>query len=190
MDRLKADMRELGFGMFEGALDPKTTARVRERVLEQDAAGRRIDYGTTNLRVEPDDDVNQRVAFVPNKGQVFRMLINNDRVLEIVRFILGEDAILSEFSAHVTWPGNKEMGLRPEVADDLTEHESALNGRAVRRRGQVCVNTVQIRPGNCFAAAAAVAMLEANCGYGPGSSCACRIVHTDTIAVGDGACLG
>ena len=59
------------------------------------------------------------------------------------------------------------------------------NGRAVRRRGQVCVNRVRIRPGNCLAAATAVAeraMLEANCGYGPGSSCACRIVHTDTIA--------
>ena len=28
MDRLKADMREFGFGMFEGALDPKTTARI------------------------------------------------------------------------------------------------------------------------------------------------------------------
>ena len=25
-------------------------------------------------------------------------------------------------------------------------------------------------------------MLEANCGYGPGSPCACRIVHTHTIA--------
>ena len=128
MDRLKADLREHGFGMFEGALDPKTTARIRERVLEQGAAERRIGYGTTNLSVEPDDDVNQWVALLPNKGQVFRTLINNDRVLEIVRFILGEDAILSEFSAHVTWPGNKEMGLRPEVADDLTEHERALMG--------------------------------------------------------------
>ena len=39
MDRLKADLREHGFGMFEGALDPETTARVRERVLEQGAAG-------------------------------------------------------------------------------------------------------------------------------------------------------
>ena len=28
-----------------------------------------------------------------------------------MRFILGANAILSEFSAHVTWPGNKEMGL-------------------------------------------------------------------------------
>ena len=51
------------------------------------------------------------MTFLPNKGNVFRTLINNDRVLETVRFILGANAILSEFSAHMTWPGNKEMGL-------------------------------------------------------------------------------
>ena len=111
MDRLKADLREHGFGMFEGALDTKTTARIRDRVLEQGAAERRVGYGTTNISVEPHDDVNQWVAFLPNKGKVFRTLISNDRVLETVRFILGANAILSEFSAHVTWPGNKEMGL-------------------------------------------------------------------------------
>ena len=111
MDRLKADLREHGFGMFEGALDTNTTARIRDRVLEQGAAERRVGYETTNTSVEPHDDVNQWVAFLPNKGKVFRTLISNDRVLETVRFILGANAILSEFSAHVTWPGNKEMGL-------------------------------------------------------------------------------
>ena len=50
MDRLEADLREHGFGMFEGALDPKTTVRIRERVLEQGLAERRIDYGTTKRR--------------------------------------------------------------------------------------------------------------------------------------------
>ena len=88
MDRLKADLHEHGFGMFEGALDTKTTARIRDRVLEQGAAERRVGYGTTNISVEPHDDVNQWVAFLPNKGKVFRTLINNDRVLETVRFIL------------------------------------------------------------------------------------------------------
>ena len=100
--------------MFEGALDRKTTARIRERVLEQAAAERRIGYGTRNLSVEPDDDVNQWVAFLPNKGKVFRTLITNERVLETAPFIR---QLL-----------NFPYGLRPEVADDLTEHERALMG--------------------------------------------------------------
>ena len=73
--------------MFEGALERGTTARIRERVLEQCAAERRIGHGTRNASVEPDDDVNQWVAFLPNKGRVFRTLINNARALETVRFI-------------------------------------------------------------------------------------------------------
>ena len=79
--------------MFEGALEQGTTARIRERVLEQGAAERRIGHGTRNASVEPNDDVNQWVAFLPNKGTVFRTLINNARALETVRFILGEHAV-------------------------------------------------------------------------------------------------
>ena len=71
--------------MFEGPLERGTTARIRERVLEQGAAERRIGHGTRNLSIEPDDDVNQWVAFLPNKGKVFRTLINNARALEMVR---------------------------------------------------------------------------------------------------------
>ena len=148
LDRLKADLREHGFGMFEGALDTNTTARIRDRVLEQGAAERRVGYGTTNISVEPHDDVNQWVAFLPNKGKVFRTLINNDRVLETVRFILGEHAILSEFSAHVTWPGNKEMPLHidqwfmPHPVDPNEDYPRPSN---VKRREQKCGDPVTAR---------------------------------------------
>ena len=80
-------------------------------MLEQAAAERRRGIGSTNSAVEPDDPVNQWVAFLPNKGAVFRTLIRNETCLEIVRWILGREAILSEFSAHITWPGNKAMPL-------------------------------------------------------------------------------
>ena len=65
-----------------------------------------VDYNPQDRRSAYERVRRTRVAF-----KVFRTLINNDRVLETVRFILGEDAILSEFSAHVTWPGNQEMAL-------------------------------------------------------------------------------
>lgn len=111
MERLKSDLGAFGFAMLEGALDAATTAAVRARVLEQAAEERRRGLATTNSTVEPDDEVNQWVAFLPNKGGVFRALIAHPACLEIVRFVLGRDAILSEFSAHITWPGNREMPL-------------------------------------------------------------------------------
>ena len=111
LESAKANLRSHGFAIVEGALDAVTTAAIRERLLEQAAAERVAGRSLSGSAVEPDDLVNQWVAFLPNKGEVFRALINNPACLEIVRFILGADAILSEFSAHITWPGNKEMGL-------------------------------------------------------------------------------
>ncbi len=111
MEQIKTDLADHGFAMFEDALDPDTTVAVRDRMLEQAAVEKKIGYGNNNSAVEPDDDVNQWVAFLPNKGAVCRALINNRPCIDTVRHILGDDAILSEFSAHITWPGNKEMGL-------------------------------------------------------------------------------
>lgn len=108
---LKESVTRHGFGMYLDAVDRETTAAIRERVLEQAEAERQVDLHTTNSAVEPEDDVNQWVVFLPNKGRVFRHLINNEPCLDIVRFILGREAILSEFSAHITWPGNREMPL-------------------------------------------------------------------------------
>jgi len=111
MDTLKADLRRHGFGILEGAIDGDTTAAIRDRLLDQAAAERRQGAASKISQIEPDDDINQWVACLPNKGEVFRALMNNSACLETVRFILGQDAILSEFSAHITWPGNRQMGL-------------------------------------------------------------------------------
>jgi ectoine hydroxylase-related dioxygenase (phytanoyl-CoA dioxygenase family) len=111
MDQVKADLGRHGFAIMEGALDADTTAAIRKRLLEQAAAEKAHGRVISNTAVEPDDDVNQWVTFLPNKGKVFRALMNNPACLETVRFILGQQAILSEFSAHITWPGNKQMGL-------------------------------------------------------------------------------
>lgn len=111
IEQVKADIAHSGYGILEGALDEATATAIRERLLDQAAAERQQAVNISNSAVEPDDDVNQWVAMLPNKGRVFRALINNDDCLDLVRFILGDDAILSEFSAHITWPGNKEMGL-------------------------------------------------------------------------------
>ncbi len=111
LDQVKADLGRHGFAIMEGALDGETTAAIRDRLMEQAAAEKAQGRAITSSAVEPDDDVNQWVTFLPNKGEIFRALINNPACLETVRHILGREAILSEFSAHFTWPGNKEQPL-------------------------------------------------------------------------------
>ena len=113
MDRLKADLCEHGFGMFEGALNPKTTARIRERAARgRAAAERRVGLrhderlGRAGGRRQPVGGLSaQQGQGLPHPRQ------QRPGAVETVRFILGANAILSEFSAHVTWPGNREMPL-------------------------------------------------------------------------------
>ena len=75
--------------------DGDGVVRVRERVIEQGAAERRIGYGMRTVSVEPNDNVCPCVGFLPDKGEVFRTLINHAHALEMARFILAEHAILS-----------------------------------------------------------------------------------------------
>ena len=114
IEQAKADIAHAGYGILEGALDEATTRAIRDRLLDQATAERERRVDVSNSAVEPDDDVNQWVTMLPNKGAVFRALINNDNCLGLVRSVLGDDAILSEFSAHITWPGNKEMALHTD----------------------------------------------------------------------------
>ena len=140
MVELKHCVRHHGFGMYLDALNEATAAAIRERVLQQAAAERSTNISGTNPAVEPDDDVNQWVAFLPNKGGVFRHLINNVSCLDIVRFILGNDAILSEFSAHITWPGNREMPLHIDqwfMPHPVTPEEDYPRPSDISRTGQL-----------------------------------------------------
>ena len=114
IEQAKADIAHAGYGILEGALDQATTKAIHDRLLDQATAERARRVDVSNSAVEPDDDVNQWVTMLPNKGAVFRALINNENCLGLVRSVLGDDAILSEFSAHITWPGNKEMALHTD----------------------------------------------------------------------------
>ena len=72
----------------------------------------------------------------------------NDRVLETVRFMLGERAILSVFSAHVTWPGNKEMPLHIDqwfMPHPVDPNENYPRPSDVSRTEQKCGDPVTAR---------------------------------------------
>ena len=115
--------------------------------------GRLVDDDTTNSAVGPEDDVNRRVDFLPNKGPVFRRLINNRPCLDIVRFVLGREAILSEFSASITWSGNREIPLHIDqwfmphpVEPDADYPRPSDITRSRRRRGDPAPDTGPVNP--------------------------------------------
>ncbi|MBT6512269.1 MAG: phytanoyl-CoA dioxygenase family protein [Alphaproteobacteria bacterium] len=111
IEQAKADLDRHGFCILTGAIPAETAAAVQDRLVDQAAAERERDIDTHSAFVEPDDDVNQWVFMLPNKGDIFRELVNNASARALVGHVLGAEALLSDCSAHITWPGNKEMAL-------------------------------------------------------------------------------
>ena len=91
-----------GYLLLEDFYAPDLVAEARERIYEL-------------LNLEPDrtshfygDEENTsqaRVWNLPAKGEVFRRICSDERMLAIMRPILGDDLMLSSFAANVLHPG-------------------------------------------------------------------------------------
>lgn len=91
-----------GYLMLEDFYSPDLVVEARERIYEL-------------LKLEPDrtshfygDEENAsqaRVWNLPAKGEVFRRICSDERMLAIMRPILGDDLMLSSFAANVLHPG-------------------------------------------------------------------------------------
>jgi len=90
-----------GFLLLEGLYPDALVAEARERTYEL-------------ARSEPDRashfhggdavQTQKRVWNLPDKGQVFQELCSNDRLLALMRPILGDDLMLSSYAANVLYP--------------------------------------------------------------------------------------
>ena len=134
LGRLTADLTAFGYCVIENALSPETTSAVLERLQEQAAAE------TAQGHQKLDDlqsfgDGNQWVYMLINKGAVFRELLRQPVVRNVVAHVLGEHHLLSNFAATITHPGNLQMGLHidqwwlpvPHTCDERQMRAGDLN---------------------------------------------------------------
>ncbi len=107
-----ANLDEFGYCLIENALSAEEVIRLRSR-LEEQAAGEQ-QRGLASEDAGPNDaGVNQRVWFLVNKGKVFRDLLHHEVVRTLVRHILGDEFLLSSFTANIAKPGGV-MGLHTD----------------------------------------------------------------------------
>jgi ectoine hydroxylase-related dioxygenase (phytanoyl-CoA dioxygenase family) len=74
------------------------------RLFEQAEAERELGCSEHDSGADPkapNTGPNQRVRNLINKGEIFRRIAVTPKVLEIVRFVLGKNALLSSFSANI-----------------------------------------------------------------------------------------
>ena len=163
IDRAKSDMDAFGYCLIENALEPVVVDAALKRLKEQAAAemaqgaafedgGPKQQWGAfTDGKGRPRRQaytaaaggVNQRVWMLVNKGQVFREILFTACVRAVVDHVLGEDYLLSSYSANIAKPGGVAMNLHtdqwwmphpvnrkpsPVPAGSITRERSNLEG--------------------------------------------------------------
>ena len=109
-----ADLDELGFCVVPDVLDAGTIAEIRDRVLEQAELERERAVDVAYQAEAEDDDVNQWVYQLLNKGSVFWQLPIHPTARALAQHVLGKQHLLSTFDAHITYPGNKPMPMHAD----------------------------------------------------------------------------
>lgn len=134
LGRAKSDIHEFGYCLLRDALSPAQTRVLRNRLEAQAAAEKQLglafeDGGPTQQwggfrdaagQVRPEafraenGGINQRVWMLPNKGQAFLDILTHERINELVAYVLGEEYLLSSYSANIAKPGGVAMKLHTD----------------------------------------------------------------------------
>lgn len=108
-----ANLRDHGLALLEGVLTAEEVTDVRRRLVEaadrSDARG----VATRDYSFDP-DSVNRRVFMLFNHDPVFIDLIDHPVASAFVRQSLGENYLISNFSANITAPGSGPMVLHAD----------------------------------------------------------------------------
>ncbi len=152
LEDLKQEMDQNGYCILRDLVAPQQMEKLHQRIDSQ--ANAELELGVSNLdQVQSEDDKNQWVYMLINKGEIFQQLFEQPLVHEIVKHVLGPDFLLSDFSATITRPGNSQMGLHkdqwwlPEsrLPDQPYQRCGDMN-RSDVKKGQPNVSTTPIAP--------------------------------------------
>lgn len=113
VEEAKRQLDEHGLTIMEGVLDARGVAATMEalkRGVEADAAQ---GVQLKGFSFDPDTR-NTRVFDLVGKDRAFRDLVEHPVAIALVKHLIGEQFLLSNFSANVTAPGSGAMGMHAD----------------------------------------------------------------------------
>ena len=134
LGRVRADIDGRGYALVEDALTEPLLTQCRAR-LEEQAAGEKQrgmafeDGGPTqqwgafrdengSIRAAAfkaeNGGINQRVWMLPNKGRCFIDALEQEWLLDLIGYVLGEEFLLSSYTANIAKPGGVAMNLHTD----------------------------------------------------------------------------
>ncbi|KAJ9651459.1 hypothetical protein H2198_009253 [Neophaeococcomyces mojaviensis] len=122
-------LKQEGWCVIPDVLDTSKTKEVLQRLW--DAAGESKKRGDdTFLPFLDPNESNVRVFYLLELDSIFRELIQHPTAIQMVKSVLGENFLISNFTANIARPGSKSMGLHSDqslVSPDPWLTVNALN---------------------------------------------------------------
>ncbi len=110
----KAHLDEFGYCLLANALTPKQVEALRTRLVEQAAAEKQQGLAFEDGSKEKSSGINQRVWMLINKGKIFHEPLLHKDVHDLIRHVLGEQYLLSCYTANIAKPGGVAMNLHTD----------------------------------------------------------------------------
>lgn len=110
----KAHLDEFGYCLLANALTPKQVEALRTRLVEQAAAEKEQGLAYEDGGTDRDSGINQRVWMLINKGKIFHEPLLHKGVRELIGHVLGEQYLLSCYTANIAKPGGVAMNLHTD----------------------------------------------------------------------------
>ncbi len=110
ISQLKTDLSMYGYCLIADAISDKNLRAVRSR-LENQAQAEQEQGHHQFSDVQDPGGVNQWIYMLINKGDEFQNLLFQPAIMAMLEHLLGEHYVLSDFSAHITRPGNSLLPL-------------------------------------------------------------------------------
>ena len=111
LDVARENLARRGYALIKDALTPEQVRAYRERLLSQGAGEAAAGIGHFD---NGELKLNQRVWNLVNKGQIFRDLLFHPVLRELLPELLGEDYMLSSFTANIAAPGGEPQPLHSD----------------------------------------------------------------------------
>ncbi len=125
----KAQLRDEGWCVVHDVLDAADARRALDRLWAAAGESRRRGVPTFMPVLDPNES-NVRVFYLLELDALFRELIQHPVAVDMVRSLLGENFLISNFTANIARPGSRSMALHSDQSLVMPEpwvHPWAMN---------------------------------------------------------------
>lgn len=108
LENARKHLLEEGWAVIPNVLSPDESRNVLSRLWQAKEASEARGDQTRMAHLDPNES-NIRVFYLMELDEIFRKLISHPVAIEMVKAVLGENFLISNFTANIARPGSQSM---------------------------------------------------------------------------------